>query len=482
MRKFYYYSTYCEDSFVVLNQMQQPNPLKAPSFIQSLQFILNPVGFLEKVHQQYPDIFTAKIFGFTGIPVVVVQHPQAIQEILTNDRKKFVVPGHVNKILQPLLGKHSLLMVSGEQHKRQRQLVMPSFHKERMQSYGQLIVNLTEKVMSQLSLNQVFSACSVMQEISLQVILQAVFGLYEGQRYEKLKHLLPLMLGLFRSPLYNSFLFFPFLQKDFGAWSPWGRFVRIRQQIDELLYAEIAERRVQPNSDRIDILSLLMEATDEEGQPMTDKELRDELMTMLVGGFDSTAIAMAWELYWTHHLPEVGEKLRQELDNLGNSKNPMDIFRLPYLSAVCNETLRIYPVGVMANVRFVQEPVELLGYHLEPGTAVIPCIYLTHHRKDLYQKPKQFLPERFVQRQYTPYEFLPFGGGVRRCIGDALAMFEMKLVLATILSHYKLALADHQPVTLQRQIMFVGPGNGIKMVMTGRRTPFKIPQSTSKTT
>ncbi|MFB2770527.1 cytochrome P450 [Pelatocladus sp. BLCC-F211] len=450
-------------------QTQLPNTLTTPSFIQKLQWIADPVKYMENAAQQYPDIFTARVVGF-GDTIVFVNHPQGIQEIFANDRKKFATVGEINKIMQPFLGDYSLLMLDGDHHKSQRQLLMPPFHGERIRAYGELINNLTKKVFSKLQKDLPFSARNVMQEISLLVILQAIFGLYEGERCQKLQHLLSLFLDAFRSPIISSIFFFSFLQKDLGAWSPWGNFLRQREQINELLYAEIAERREHPEKDRIDILSLLMSARDETGKPITDQQLRDELITLILAGYETTASAMAWGLYWIHHLPETREKLLQELDSLGDSPDSMSIFRLPYLTAVCNETLRICPVVMFSFPKIVQENVKILGYQLESGTAVVSSIYLTHHRKDLYPQPKQFKPERFLERQFSPYEFLPFGGGVRRCLGEALALFEMKLVLATILSRYQLALVDNQPERLQRRGFTLAPARGVKMMITGQRT------------
>jgi unspecific monooxygenase len=448
--------------------MQLINPVKTPAFIQRFQWVADPVGYMETAVKEYPDIFTAKIIGFDGT-LIFVNHPQALQEILTNDRKKFAAPGNVNELLQPLLGDYSIVMLEGDRHKKRRQLVMPSFHGERMRNYGELIRNITEKAFSKFPKNQPFLARTAMQEISLQVILEAVFGLHEGERCEQLKRGLAAMLDLFRSPLTSSFLFFPWLQKDLGAWSPWGKFVRDRAAIDKIIYTEIAERHSSPDPNRVDILSLLMSARDEQGNPMTDQELRDELMTMLLAGYETTATAMAWALYWIHYKPEVRNKILQELDTLGDSPDPMSIFRLPYLTAVCNETLRIYPVFMLTFPRVVRESVELLGHKLEPGTNIVGCMYLIHQREDLYPQPKEFKPERFLERQFSPYEFIPFGAGARRCIGDALASFEMKLVLATILSRYQLALADNQPEIPQRRGVTLAPSRGVKMVITGQR-------------
>ncbi|MFK0729860.1 MAG: cytochrome P450 [Gloeotrichia echinulata GP01] len=448
--------------------MKLPNLLTKPSFLQQFQWVVDPIGYMESSAKQYPDIFTTKVIP-SGHPLVFVNHPQGLQELLTYDRKKFAALGQENKILQPLIGNYSIVMLEGERHRQRRQLVMPSFHGDRMRAYGELICDLTAKVLSQLPTDKAFSARTAMQGISLQVILQTVFGLYEGERSEKLKRQLVLMLDLFNSPLSSSFLFFRFLQTDLGPWSPWGKFVRDRQKIDELIYAEIAERREQTDQDRIDILSLLMSAKDEAGNPMTDQELRDELMTLLFAGHETTATAMAWGLYWTQQKPEIREKLLQEIDKLGDAPDPMSIFRLPYLTAFCNETLRIYPVGMLTFARVVQEPVELLGHSLEPGTSVVGCMYLTHQREDLYPNPTQFKPERFLERQFSPYEFIPFGGGARRCLGEALAVFEMKLVLATILSRYELALADNQPEVPRRRGVTLAPARGVKMVITGKR-------------
>ena len=204
-------------------------------------------------------------------------------------------------------------MLDGNHHRQRRKLVMPSFHGDRMTKYGTLIRDITEKVWSQLPTDKPFITREATQKISLQVILQTVFGVYEGESSQKLLKSLLKMADIFRSPLTSSSLFFSFLQKDLGTWSPWGKFLRNKQEVDKLIYAEIAQRRQQNQDNRIDILSLLMSATDEAGNPLTDEELRDELMTLLFAGYETTATAMAWALYWIHKQPEVREKLLQEL-------------------------------------------------------------------------------------------------------------------------------------------------------------------------
>jgi unspecific monooxygenase len=277
-------------------------------------------------------------------------------------------------------------------------------------------------------------------------------------------------LDALSSPAAAILLLLPFLRKDLGPWSPWGYFQNLKKELSELLYAEIRERRQQNDPSRTDILTLLLSASDEAGVGMTDDELYDELLTLLVAGHETTATAMTWALYWVHHQPDVRNKLLSEFDPLGDSPDPMTISRLPYLSAVCSETLRIYPVLLLNFLHVVREPVELMGYQLEPDTKVVACIYLTHHRRDLYPEPDRFKPERFLDQQFSPYEYLPFGGGSRRCIGAALAQLQMKLVLATILSRYQLALSESRPVRPQNRLNFlIGPQGGVKMVFLGER-------------
>ncbi|MDJ0736690.1 MAG: cytochrome P450 [Nostocaceae cyanobacterium] len=431
-------------------------------FLQTLWIILKPMNYLERIEKRYGDIFYSP--PFAGIPAqIIISNPQAIQTLFTADPKLFN-SGEGNKIIQPLVGSNSLILLDGERHLQQRKLLMPPFHGERMRTYGQVISETTENVITKLKLGQKFIARPLMQEISLTVILRTIFGLEEGERYQKIKKLLSGMLDIFNFPLSAVFLFFKFLQRDLGPFSPWGRFLRQRQQLDELLYQEIRERRNQPDSQGEDILSLLLLARDENGQPMTDEELRDELMTMLFAGHETTATALAWALYWIHYLPEVREKLLSELNSIDiNNAEPMEIAKLPYLNAVCSETLRIYPIAFFTLARILQEPMEFMGYQLPKGMILSGCIYLTHHRPDIYPQPKRFKPERFLERQFSPYEYLPFGGGNRRCLGAAFAMFEMKLVLATILSHYSLELLEKRPLLPVRRGLTFTPAGGVRL-------------------
>jgi cytochrome P450 family 110 len=448
-----------------------PNLPMSP-WMQKLKWIADPVGYMQKAAQFCPDLFVAKVASFDQ-GFLFVQDPQAIQYVLTNDRQLFSAEGEINKFLEPLLGEYSLIMLSKEQHKKRRQLLMPTFHGSRMITYSELITKLTHQAMNSLPTGRNFTARKAMQEISLQVILEAVFGLYEGERAQKLKHLMAKMGDTFSSSLTSAFLLLPFLQKDLGPLSPWGYYLRQRNKLDQLLYEEIGDRRANPNEERTDILSLLMSATDEEGNHLTDKELRDELLTLLFAGHETTATAMSWALYWIHKQPKVKSKLLAELASLGENPDCLAIAKLPYLTAVCNETLRIHPVAMLTFPRIVQEPVELLGHKLAAKTVITGCIYLMHHREDLYPNSQEFRPERFLEKQFSPYEFMPFGGGVRRCLGEALAIFEMKLVIATIMSNYELNLATNEPEKPARRGITLAPKNGVKMILTSKNVTLK---------
>lgn len=441
-------------------------PENAP-LLEKLKWITKPLEVLETYSQRYGDIFTAYV-GLGKKPIVLISNPQAIQEVFTTD-PKYLDSGEVAGIKPPFIGQQSLIALSGDRHKRQRKLLTPPFHGERMLAYGKIIQDMTEQVTSQWAIGSPFSVRSAMQRITFQVILKAVFGLENGSRYEQLQQLLTTRLDGTKSIFRAILLLVPSLQKDWGPLSPWGRLMENERQIDKLIYAEIQERREKLDPSRTDILSLMMAARDEASEPMTDVELRDELITLLVAGHETTATSLSWAFYWIHHLPQVREKLLQELDTLGENPDPNRIFQLPYLDAVYKETLRIYPVAMMAFQRMVLSPLEIAGYHFEPGTILAPCIYLTHHREDLYPEPKQFKPERFLERQFSPYEYLPFGGGNRRCIGMAFAQFEMKLILVTVLSRWQLELTNSKPMLPVRRGLLLAPPDGFRMVATGMR-------------
>ena len=446
-----------------------PGP-KAPGTIQVLNWIFRPMPYMIECAKKYGDLFTLKLQSNLP-PLLFVHSPEAIQQILSNDHKELEAPGELNSIFEYLLGKNSVISLSGKEHQRQRQLIMPPFHGERMRNYAELIENITTKTINQQPKNQPFNIRNVSQEITLGVMMEAVFGIYEGERPEKLKQLLCEVVEQTSSPWRVGFLYFPKLKNMVGISEIWKRQMKKQEKSDQLIYQEIQERRENFDPQRTDILTLLMAATDEEDQAMTDEELRDELMTLLVAGHETTATAISWAFYWIHKLPEVREKLLAELDSLGENPDSNTIFKLPYLTDVCNETLRIYTIEMLTFPRKVKTPISLCGYQLEAGTIIMGSIYLTHQREDIYPQPEKFNPERFLEKQFSPYEFLPFGGGARRCIGLAFAQMEMKLILAKVLKTWSMKLVNTDEIKPQRRGLVTGPNGPINLVIENIRQP-----------
>ncbi len=428
---------------------------------------MTPLEFLHKYDRECGEIFTVNMpGGFEG--AIFISNPAAIQQLLTSDTKQFSAPGETNQILQPFVGSNGVILLDGDKHRQRRQLVMPSFHGDKVRLYTDVMRKITQETIAKWQIGETINVREQMQSISLSIILQTVFGLYRGDRYDEIREKLIAILSLVESPLSSGLLFFPALQLDLGAWSPWGKFIRGRELLDRLIYAEIAERRAEDRSNRSDILSLLIDSQDADGNGMTDLELRDELMTLLFAGHETTATALAWAIYWANYLPEVKEKLLAEIATLDPQADAMAISKLPYLSAVCSETLRIYPVGMLTFPRVTKEPVSLQGYDIPANTMVVGCIYLAHHRQEVFAEPDAFKPERFLTRQFSPYEYFPFGGGSRRCIGLALAQLELKLVLFEVLTNCQLQLTGELPVAPVRRGVTLGPKGGVTARVVGK--------------
>jgi hypothetical protein len=434
--------------------MTLPAGSRLPALLQTLAIVAQPLDFLEACARDFGDTFTLRVLGPNSPPVVFFSSPDAIQLIFTTYADRLEL-GKVTHIFRPLVGERSLIMQQGAQHQRSRQLLMPALHREQLNSQGQQICALTQQQIAGWKLGDAIAVRQEMSEISLQVILQVVFGLVSGERYERLRQLLGDLLEAITSPLYSTQFFFPRLQQNLGRWSPWGDFLRRQQEIDALIQAEIRDRRSQDLSDRTDILSVLMMAQDDQGESMGDGELRDQLMTLLLLGHETTASGLAWAFYWLHRHPDCLQRLQAELQQ---TRDPVAIAQLPYLSAACKEALRVYPIALIAQPRKVKQALTLDGYDYAPGTILVPCIYLAHRRTQTYGNAHEFQPDRFLERKISPYEFLPFGGGNRSCIGMALALFEMKLVLATVLSNYTFDTTLPQDVRpARRGITFVPP-------------------------
>jgi cytochrome P450 len=373
------------------------------------------------MHERYGDVFTVKLRS--GENFVILAHPDAVKEVFTGD-PDVLRAGEGNRVLLPILGPSSVLLLDGPQHMRQRKLMLPPFHGERMQRYREIIERATEREIATWQATAPLALAPRMQEITLEVIMRAVFGVTGDRAVAELRgKLLRMLEWATGGPrLLMIALLTPSLIERLPG------FRAAMGPLDEALRAEIDRRRDAPDlAEREDILSLLLQARDEDGEPMTTDELRDELMTLLVAGHETTATALSWAFERLMRHSEALEKAAADARD-GDGE---------YLDAVAKETLRLRPVLPLC-VRRVMEPTTIAGVEMPAGADIAPCIYLVHHREDLYPEPDAFRPERFLGVKPGTYTWLPFGGGVRRCIGASFALFEMQVVMGTILRSVEL--------------------------------------------
>jgi cytochrome P450 len=418
-------------------------PLSRP--IQTARFMVRPVAFFEHWRHRLGETFAARVYGPGD--VVFVSEPEAIKTLFAADRVNTIAPGR-NIILRPLLGPHSLLLQEGEEHLRRRRLMLPSFHGERMRAYETAIAEATEAEVATWPLGTPFRLHPSMQAITLEVIMRAVFGVSDPERRAALRDGLVALLSQSTSPAAIG-LTIPALRRL----PRYRRFAAEAARTDALLAAEIAERRADAHlADREDILSMLVAAEFEDGSRMSDAELRDQLLTLLLAGHETTATALAWTLDLLLHTPGTMERL---LDDLGEGDD--------YLDAVATESLRVRPV-VPITGRLLREPATLSGYDLDAGTAVLAAIYLAHTNATTYPDPFAFRPERFLERAPETYSWIPFGGGTRRCIGASFAQLELRVALRTILTMVSLRAAYPRPERMVRRNVTLSPPHGVSVV------------------
>lgn len=423
-----------------------------------LRYLREPLTCMVPLAREYGDTFT--IGG--SPPLVITGDPAGIRAIYTAD-PELLTPA--NTELAVFLGDTSMILLGGGPHRRLRKLMTPPFHGARMRAYGELILRLTEAHTETWREGQVVSIHQAAQKISLDVILQAVFAVREPAQMAALAALLTRMLdGI--SPLLAVL---PALRREFGGVGPFAAFRRRQRALHAELDARIAEARAAAPRD--DILSLLCHARDEGGEALTDEELRDQLILLVVAGHETTAIAIAWALHALHLADNHAglERLQAELDALGPAPEPAAIDKSPYLAAVCDETLRRYPGAPAPAARRLLQPLELGGHALPAGTGVAAAIGVVHFRDDLYPEPFAFRPERFMGRKFSPFEFIPFGGGARRCLGAAMALYELRLVVAALLRRFQFRAADPRPDPGKVRAANVGPRRGVKMIVAARR-------------
>lgn len=445
--------------------MKLNNTLHKISFPGFFQFIRHPADFLQSGTERYGENFTVqfpdrKIFTF-------VSNPQSLECLATAPPETFDFSESM-AMFSSLVRDNSLLQLEGNMHVSHRKLLQPPFHGERMKLYGELICQLTEGITKSWSIGNSIELLPTMQQITLDVLLNVVFGSsQEGclkQIHEKATELI---VRFVTSRLFPFLIFVPILRQDWGKWTMWGRFQRLLIEFDRLVCAEIARRRENPDPEATDILSMLVASRYDDGQPMSSQEICDELFTLLLTGYDTTSMVLVWAMYWIHQLPRVRASLLDEFKTIDNPLDTKAIAKLPYLTATCKETLRLYP-SLLGFLRVPRKPFDMLGYECPAGSEILGNIYSAHRRQEVYSDPSEFRPERFLDRKYSPYEYLPFGGGNRVCIGKAFAEFQMKLILFTILSKYQLELPNDNPLHLNtvRRAAGVMPSKNVRLQVT----------------
>jgi cytochrome P450 len=426
-----------------------PGP-RLPRALQTVLWAVRPIWFMQRARRQYGDVFTIRPYAFGDI--VVLADPVHIKEVFTGDRDVFAA-GKANAAMSPVLGSHSLLTLDGERHLRQRKMMLPPFHGEAVGRYRERIARITAAELATWPTGTPFPIRPCMQAIALEIILRAVIGVADRQRLARLRELLPKLLDFSVLDMWAVWLFPRLLDTPLARRNP---AVHVRPEVDRLLYEEIAAHRSDPYA-YDDILALLISSRDADGEPLSDENLLDQIITLLLAGHETTTTGLAWAFERLTRHPAALDRLQRELD-AGKDQ---------YLDAVVNETLRVRPVidGVW---RKLTAPAVVAGHRLPTGTLVFPAIVLVQTSSDAFPDPEAFRPERFLDSSAPPYTFIPFGGGTRRCIGAAFAVMEMKTVLSTVLGRVELTAPDPRPEPPRSHHVTQIPARGGRVVATPR--------------
>lgn len=434
--------------------MATPPSLSMPRSLQSLGFLMREVPLTLRAQRELGDVFTVHVRGIP--PLVIVADPAIVKEIFTGDATQLHA-GEGNAVLLPVVGPSSVLLLDEEPHLRQRKLMLAPLHGDRMKVYGDVMTQITDDEIDRWGLHEPMAMHPAMQAITLRVILRTVFGIDDGDRMAELERLLPTMLDLGQWAT-----MVPAMQHDIAGRTPWGRFLRCRDEVDAILFDEIRRRHADPEgtAERPDVLSVLMQARDGDGAPMADSELRDELLTMLVAGHETTATTMSWVFERLLRHPEALARLRAEVA-AGEDDS--------YLDAVIKETMRVRPVLNFA-MRRLTRPLRVGAYDVPAGWQIAISLLLVGLREETYPDPLAWRPERFLERPPETYTWIPFGGGVRRCVGAAFAQYEMTTVLRRVLERCELRAADPAPEMRRRRAITFVPQHGARVVVE-RRVP-----------
>lgn len=438
--------------------MQGPPPGWKFSIFDMQKLMRDPGLLMEETAARHGDPFTV---WSPGKSVTLTAHPEGIKELFTADPAVLEPFGDVT--IRPFVGSGSILLMSGERHKLERKLLMPPFHGARLKAYGRI---MEETALNQLKHFQVGSSFPVMQlsqATSLEVIIRAIFGVKTPEEVALVRK-----MTLKRIDAMTAWLvFFTPIRQDFMGFGPWARYKKAAQEADAFLVEQMEQKRASGQLGD-DILSLMLQAQYDDGERMTNDNILSEMSTLLFAGHETTAITLAWAMHWIHAIPEVRTKVLDELATLGPNPEPDAIARLPYLSAVVDETLRIYPIVPLV-AREVTVPFRLRGWEMPAGSVIGAAVSLLHRNPELYPEPMTFRPERFLERSFSPFEYIPFGGGTRRCLGAAFSLFETKVVLATWLRHGVFQLKSTTTPKLERRNVTLSPEGGVPMTLTELR-------------
>jgi cytochrome P450 len=425
-----------------------PGP-RAPSWLQTMRWWTRPVPMMEDCRARYGKRFTMTLLGTP--PFVMLADPADVKEVFTAPPDA-LHPGEGARILQPVVGRNSLILLDEDAHLAQRRLMLPSFHGEQVGRLTEVMGQVAGDEVDRWPRDEVIALHPRLQALTLEIILRTVFGLDEGARLERLRSTLTEVLAIGTNPA--SML--PPLQRDLGPRTPWGRFVRVREQVDAELYALIEERRAD-DAERDDVLALLLAARHEDGSPMSPQELRDELMTLLVAGHETTASELAFAFERLVRTPAVLERLAAEVASGDGDA---------YLTATVLEVLRRRPVLPLSAPRLVMREIEVGGRRYPAGVCLVPNAYLIHHDPALYPEPYAFRPERFLDESPGTYTWIPFGGGRRRCLGAAFATAEMKVVLRAVLERARpRGAGDGRLEVSRRRSITLSPREGAEVVL-----------------
>jgi hypothetical protein len=412
-----------------------------------------PSASVERARRKYGTRFTVRL-PFQP-PFVILSDPADIKELLTAP-PDVIHPGEGARILQPVVGRKSVILLDEDEHLEQRKLMLPAFHGEKMQRLVGLMTELTERELESWPAGEPVRLHPRLQRLTLEIILRAVVGLDEGTELDELRDALTAVLAFAENPL----SVIPSLREKLRWWGPVRDFERTAKRTDELIYAVIAQRRAAAGDEsRDDVLAMLLQARHDDGTEMTPEELRDELMTALVAGHETTASELAWAFERLAREPRVAEKLTAEID-AGESDE--------YLTATVHEVLRLRPVVPNAEPRLTKQPVTIGGYDYPAGVSLLASAWLVHHDPEIYPEPFAFKPERFVGVSPGTYTWLPFGGGRRRCLGASFALQEMKIVLRAVLSRFEVAPVTPAPEHTGRRSITFSPKGGATVVLRAR--------------